>query len=158
MGRSDLSSLMEGPPVEKLAQTGGEGLCKSLPHHPRASPFRVRHLQIPKTLGTRTLEKVGVSHGGIPGETAEMDPAGELVSTPRGLIGAETVGEKGAGAAGGGRGQRRGGARRRRPAPSPPLPTGVHPSSFPPRSVTRARPAEAGLLQGEAPTHRGGGQ
>ena len=147
---------MEGPPEEKLAQTGGEELCKSLPHHTRTSPFRVRHLQIHKTLGTRTLEKVGVSHGGIPGEREEMDPAGEPVSSPRGPIGAEREsarkGRGRQGAAGGSGEEGRGAVAR-----PPPLPSGAHPSSFPPRSVTRARPAEAGLLRGEAPTHRGGG-
>lgn len=113
-------------------------MCKSLPHHPRASTFRVRHLQIPKTLGTRTLEKVGVSHGGIPGETAEMDPAGELVSSPRGLIGAERVGEKGAGAAGGSGEEGRGAVAR--PPPLPSLRACTPPLSLPGRSPERVPP------------------
>ena len=77
MCRSDLNSLMEGPPVEKPALAWGEGLYKRLPQHLLcASPFRLRHLRNPKTLGTRSLKEMGCVHRRIPEKRGEVHTAG----------------------------------------------------------------------------------
>lgn len=143
---SDLNSLMEGPPAEKPALVWGVGLYKRLPQHLLcASSFRVRHLRSPKTLGTRSLEKVGCVHRGILRKGQGCTQRDSRCP----VLGVRSQARKGAGAAGG---QRGGGARRRRPAPSPPL--GFAPLLFPRRSGIRAHPAEARLLLGEAPAGR----
>lgn len=137
---SDLNSLMEGPPAEKPALVWGVGLYKRLPQHLLcASSFRVRHLRSPKTLGTRSLEKVGCVHRGIPEKRAEVHTAGWPVPSPRGPFTGEKGGGGGRGAAG-----RRGEAPSPGPLPSPRVRSPPLPSEIGHPGASRRGPAASG--------------
>lgn len=138
-----------GPPVGKLGQRD----CRKGSHGViHAAPLGVRHLQIPSTLGTRTVEEVGCptwefgekgsdgpGEGGrcpVPGVRSR---GGEVGQEGRGRRGAGEPGEEGRGAFA---------------APSPRVRSPLLPSLS---TRHRAHPAKARPLQGEAPNRRGAG-
>lgn len=141
----ELRELPAGvPPLEKL---GEEDCRKGYPSIIGPSSFRVRHLQIPKTLGTRTLQK------GIPGKGRRWTQRGRRC--PVLGIPSERRGSR-RGRGGGGSGQPRGEEGRCAIAGS--LCSSALPSlSLRGLTSIRVHYAEARPLQGEAPTRRGAG-
>lgn len=145
MRRRDLSFPVEGPPQEKSRERLGDAGCR------KGCP---RTICAPHPSGSG-ISKFSSLWGPEPGESGGY-PTGRRWAprTRRGAVLGSAplrpgvVGE-GTGAAVGSRARGGGARRRRRP---PPLECAPLPSR--PRPGTRAQPAEAGPLQGEAPTRR----